>query len=82
MWLPLWTLHSGVISTYLHQSPAPGLGRIASLVVLEGQQGKADMDQVRLGLVMHCTPMWRMAHALLFPGPWALRISAGRLTSL
>ncbi|CAL0330842.1 unnamed protein product [Lupinus luteus] len=46
----------GLISTYLHTSPQPGLGRIAGILSLEVDDGKAQVDAVeRVGaeLAMH-----------------------------
>uniref|UniRef100_A0A5B7BX97 Elongation factor Ts, mitochondrial n=1 Tax=Davidia involucrata TaxID=16924 RepID=A0A5B7BX97_DAVIN len=46
----------GIISTYLHTSPQPGLGRIAGLLSLEVEGGNASLDAVqRVGseLAMH-----------------------------
>ncbi|MED6172366.1 hypothetical protein PIB30_049386 [Stylosanthes scabra] len=46
----------GVISTYLHTSPQPGLGRIAGILSLEADEGKTQVDAIqRVGseLAMH-----------------------------
>lgn len=50
------TPSSGVISTYLHTSPQPGLGRIAGLLSLEVEDINASVDslhRVGLELAMH-----------------------------
>ncbi|CAL1392976.1 unnamed protein product [Linum trigynum] len=47
---------SGVLSTYLHTSPQPGLGRIAGLLSLETEDGSSHLDDLqRVGseLAMH-----------------------------
>ncbi|KAH7660295.1 Translation elongation factor EFTs/EF1B protein [Dioscorea alata] len=46
----------GVISTYLHTCPKPGLGRIAGIVTLEAKDSNASVDalqQVGSSLAMH-----------------------------
>ncbi|XP_015966237.1 elongation factor Ts, mitochondrial [Arachis duranensis] len=46
----------GIISTYLHTSPQPGLGRIAGVLSLEVDEGKTQVDAIqRVGseLAMH-----------------------------
>ncbi|MED6195441.1 hypothetical protein PIB30_037869 [Stylosanthes scabra] len=46
----------GIISTYLHTSPQPGLGRIAGILSLEADEGKTQVDAIqRVGseLAMH-----------------------------
>ncbi len=36
---------AGLISSYLHTSPAPGLGRMAALVALESSTASLTQDQ-------------------------------------
>ncbi|XP_030952529.1 elongation factor Ts, mitochondrial-like [Quercus lobata] len=50
------TSSNGVLSTYLHTSPQPGLGRIAGILTLEVEDGNSQLDALqRVGseLAMH-----------------------------
>ncbi|KAF3444328.1 hypothetical protein FNV43_RR14018 [Rhamnella rubrinervis] len=50
------TSSRGVVSTYLHTSPQPGLGRIAGILTLEVEDGNLQLDslqQVGSELAMH-----------------------------
>ncbi|KAJ0989733.1 hypothetical protein J5N97_008089 [Dioscorea zingiberensis] len=52
----LSTSSHGVVSTYLHTCPKPGLGRIAGILTLEAKDGNASLDALqRVGssLAMH-----------------------------
>ncbi|KAF3335504.1 elongation factor Ts [Carex littledalei] len=52
----LSTSSHGVVSTYLHTCPQPGLGRIAGLVTLEVEDGSASLDPLKAvgsSLAMH-----------------------------
>ncbi|MCC3860882.1 translation elongation factor Ts [Pseudemcibacter aquimaris] len=47
------TVSSGVVSTYIHNAAAPGLGKLAVLVALESDADAATLDALGKQLAMH-----------------------------
>ena len=61
------TVENGTVGSYVHNSVAPGLGRIAVLVGLESPEGRAELDGIARQLAMHvaaASPQWTSVDAI------------------